>query len=55
MKKMYYNPKTEAVELNGEKPMMVDGVSFGDGDPTPGGVDAPARKAGNPLQGQIKM
>lgn len=50
---MYNNPKTEAVELNGEH-MMVDlGVS--PGGPHDNLEAAPARKAANPLQGQIKM
>lgn len=50
MKKMYYNPKTEAVELLAGNVLAPNSIA----DPIPGPIDAPARQ-GNPLQGQIKM
>lgn len=51
MKKMYNNPKTEAVELVADNILQQASVNT---DPYNGDVPAPARK-GNPLQGQIKM
>lgn len=56
MKKMYNNPKTEAVELSGDA-TMVGGLGVASpGVTAPEDIEgaAPARK-GNPLQGQIKM
>lgn len=52
MKKMYNNPKTEAVRFDQDAIMTV----VGEGSDMPDGEwAAPARKAANPLQGQIKM